>query len=809
MTAPPDGRTSTPTPGALWSPGAGTDAVETTLLIGGMTCGACAARIERRLNRMDGVEARVNLATERASVTAPAGMSAGQLVDQVESMGYTAQPLVRRDRSGDRQSDDARRVRSLGRRLVVTAVLFMPLCDASIAFWLVPSLRFTGWQVVLLALAAPVVTWGAWPFYTAAVRNARHRTTTMDTLVSLGILSATAWSVYAMFWRDTGHVAHSMFFVVAHRSGGAIYLDVAAGVTFFLLAGRYYEAVTRRTTGNALRALAAVGAREAAVLGSDGVERRVPVDQLRVGDRFVVRPGETVAADGTVLAGRSAVDRSMVTGESVPLDVGPGDPVIGGTITDAGFLEVEATSVGEDTQLAHMVRLVEEAQNEKAGAQRLADRIAGVFVPCVLGAAVLTLSGWLLSGASAEQAFGAALSVLIIACPCALGLATPAALHVASGVGARLGIFFKGYQALEASCRIDTVLLDKTGTVTVGAMEVTDLHTVPGVDEATLLRWAGALEQGSEHLVARAVVRRAAREPGHLPPVDGFASLAGLGARGMVDGGEVTIGRAELFAASGQVLPDAVAGRCAEWERSGRTTVVVGRDGAVMGAMALSDTVRPSAVGAVRALHGLGLRCVLVTGDNEPTARAVAGSIGVDEVIAGALPGAKVDEILRLQSEGRSVAMVGDGVNDGPALARADLGLAVGSGTDVAINAADLIIVRDDLVVVATAIQLAQRTIRTIRTNLAWAFGYNVAAIPLAACGVLNPLIAGAAMALSSCFVIWNSSRLRHFSMPASPGPTAGAERVHRAEGRGAVDPVELVTRSGDDPALEQLPVGR
>ena len=789
--APPDGITLTRPPPDLGGRGSGGQGGKATLVIGGMTCGACVARIERRLNGLDGVTARVNLTTERALVTLPAGMGVDEVVAQVESIGFTAAPVLRSPSERDGVEDDNRRVRSLGRRLVVVAFLFMPLCDTSIAFWLVPNLRFTGWQVLLLLLALPVVTWGAWPFYRTAVRNARHGTTTMDTLVSLGIVSATAWSVYAMFWRDTDHVGHSIFYVIAHRSGGAIYLDVAAGVTLFLLAGRYYEAVTRRSTGNALRSLAAVGAREVARLDPDGVERRVPVDQLRVGDRFVVRPGETVATDGTVCAGHSAIDRSMVTGESVPVDVGPGDQVIGGTISGGGYLEVEAAKVGRDTQLAQMVRLVEDAQNEKAGVQRLADRIAGVFVPFVLAAAVLTLVGWLLAGGSAEQAFGAALSVLIIACPCALGLATPAALHVASGVGARQGIFFKGYQALEASCRIDTVILDKTGTVTSGVMEVTDTATVPGVDVATMVRWAGALEQASEHLVARAIVRTARQAPDPLPAVEDFVALPGLGACGMVEGLRISVGRPELGAMSGETLPDSMAGVCARWEQQGRTTVVVSRDGAVIGAMALADTVRPSAAEAVRALHALGLHCVLVTGDNGPTARAVGSSIGVDDVIAGALPGDKVDRIRRLQDQGHTVAMVGDGVNDGPALASADLGLAVGSGTDVAINAADLIIVRDDLVVVATGLRLAQRTIRTIRTNLMWAFAYNVAAIPLAACGILNPLIAGAAMALSSCFVIWNSSRLRHFAAPVVT-PRPGSVDADVEESRGSESPAAM-----------------
>jgi Cu+-exporting ATPase len=760
----------------LGDPGCGGPSSQTTLVIGGMTCGACVTRIERRLNALDGVFAVVNLSTERAVVTMPSGMTVGQVIEQVESMGFTASPPQEGTSVSDRAIEDNRRVRSLGRRLVVVGLLFMPLCDTSIAFWLVPNLRFTGWQVLLLLLTLPVVTWGAWPFYRAAVRNARHGTTTMDTLVSLGIISATAWSVYAMFWRDTDHVGHPLSYVIAHRSGGAIYLDVAAGVTLFLLAGRYYEAVTRRSTGNALRSLAEVGAKEATRLDPDDTEHLVPVDHLRVGDRFLVRPGETVATDGTVVAGRSSLDQSLVTGESLPVDVGPGDHVIGGTICDGGYLQVVANRIGGDTQLGHMVRLVEEAQNEKAGVQRVADRIAGVFVPCVLAAALLTLVGWLVAGGSTEQAFAAALSVLIIACPCALGLATPAALHVASGVGARHGIFFKGYQALEASCQIDTVLLDKTGTVTCGVMEVTDVATVTGVDTEALLRWVGAVEQASEHLVARAVVRRAREATDRLSEVDNFVALPGLGAQGVVDGLCISIGRPQLFATEAELPPDDLARHCSGWERQGKTTVMVSRDGLLVGAMALADTVRDSATGAVRGLRDLGLRTVLVTGDNRYTARAVADSIGVDDVIAGALPGDKVDEIRLLQQQGHTVAMVGDGVNDGPALASADLGMAVGSGTDVAINAADLIIVRDDLAVVVTAIRLAQRTIHTIRTNLIWAFGYNMAAIPLAACGVLNPLIAGAAMALSSSFVIWNSSRLRHFAVPNPVSPQRLAE---------------------------------
>jgi len=735
---------------------------EVSLAIGGMTCGACAARIEQRLNRIDGVAAQVNYASERARVAVTADVPVERLIEEVQAAGYSATLAGEQVGAEDQAAEVDRRVRYLGRRLAVAGLLFMPLCDLSIAFSLVPSVRFPHWQWLMIALAAPVVTWAAWPFHKAAIRNARHGTSTMDTLVSVGVVAATGWSLYAMFWEDLGHTQQSIFYVLAHQSGGSIYLDVAAGVTTFLLAGRYFEAFSKRRTGNALRSLAAVGAKDVAVLDSTGTERRMPIAELAVGDRFVVRPGETIATDGEVVLGSSAVDRSAMTGESLPVDVEAGDRVVGGTVSVGGRLVVRATKVGRDTQLAHMVRLVEDAQNEKASVQRLADRISGVFVPTVIVISMVTLAGWLLSGSSSEHAFSAALSVLIIACPCALGLATPTALLVASGQGARRGIFFKGYQALEISRQVDTVVLDKTGTVTEGKMAVVGLEGAPGIDRADLLRWVGALEQASEHLVARAIAATARQELGSLPSVDRFVALPGLGARGVVDGSEISAGRVELFASSPATVPSGLAALSAQWESLGRTVVLVGRDGAVVGAVAVADTVRPSAAAAVRELQALGLHCILLTGDNESTARTVGASIGVSDVVAGALPAGKVAVIRRLQQEGRSVAMVGDGINDGPALASADLGLAVGSGTDVAINAADLIIVRDDLRIVPAAIVLARRTHKTIRSNLAWAFAYNVAAIPMAACGLLNPLIAGAAMAMSSAFVVWNSSRLRH-----------------------------------------------
>jgi Cu+-exporting ATPase len=740
---------------------------EVSLLIEGMTCGACAARIEQRLNALPGVEARVNYATERATAVLPGEIPVERLIAEVGAAGYVARlPPEALGTGGEGEDATDDRVRSLRRRLFVSAFLFMPLCDTSIAFSVAPNLRFPGWQWLMLALAAPVVTWAAWPFYQAAVRSARHRMSTMDTLVSLGIVSSTLWSLYAMFWRDSSRVSQSILFMLVHRSAGAIYLDVGAGVTTFVLAGRYFEAWSRQRSGNALRALAAVGAKEVGVIDATGFERRRPVSALAVGDRFIVRPGETVATDGEVVFGQSAVDRSVLTGEAQPLDVGPGDPVVGGTVSTSGRLIVRATKVGRDTQLSQMLRLVERAQNEKAAVQRLADRVCNVFVPGVLGVALVTLAAWLLLGYPPVQAFTAALSVLVIACPCALGLATPAALYVAAGEGARAGIFFKGYRALEASRQIDTVVLDKTGTVTTGKMKVTDVACASGTDLPTLLRWAGALEQASEHPVALAVAARAVQELGRLPVVEAFATMPGIGATGTVDGHHITIGKADP---NGGDDAREVRDRCAEWEGGGRTAVVVRCDGVVVGALAVADALRPSAVPAVRQLQKLGLRCVLMTGDNEVTARAVARSLGITDVVAGALPADKVTAIRRLQSEGRSVAMVGDGVNDGPALVVADLGLAVGSGTDVAINAADLIVVRDDLQAVATAIDLSRRTLRTIHGNLTWACAYNLAAIPLAAFGFLNPLIAAGAMALSSGFVVWNSARLRRV------GPAARA----------------------------------
>jgi P-type Cu+ transporter len=746
---------------------------EIELVIGGMTCAACAARVQAKLNRLDGVSAVVNLATERAYITAQARTGPGELIGVVAAAGYTADLAARPGDgagagpdTGAEAADAA--VRRLRRRLVVALVFFVPLTDLSIVLSVFPWARFPGWQWLLVALAVPVTTWAAWPFHQAALRQARHLSSSMDTLVSLGILAACGWSVYAMFVLDRSRGGLGGLQNLLYGSGGGIYLEVAASVTTFLLAGRLYEARARRTAGQAMANLAAAGAKDVCVLAADGSEVRIPAGQLRAGQRFVVRPGERVAADGEVLSGQSAVDTSMMTGESVPADAAEGDAVTGGTIALTGRLVVRADKVGRDTQLAHLIAMVEQAQAGQAGIQRIADRICAVFVPAVLACSALTLAGWLLAGAPAGRAVSAALAVLIIACPCALGLATPAALVVASGRGAQLGIFIKGYQALESSRGVDTVVLDKTGTLTTGQMTVTAVRAVPGTSRAELLRYAGSVEQASEHAVAAAITAQAAAESARLADAAGFAALLGLGARGVVDGHQVVIGRAALIAGQGVGIPAGLAAWCREREEGGATTVLVAWDQVTRGAFAVTGAVKPSAAAAVARLRGLGLRTVLLTGDNAATARAVAGTCGIDEVISEALPAAKARVITELREAGRCVAMVGDGVNDGPALAAAQLGLALGSGTDVAICAADMILLRDDLGAVPDAIALARATFTTIRRNLAWAFCYNVLALPLAALGFLNPLIAATTMTLSSVFVVWNSLRLRRTA--ARPG---------------------------------------
>jgi P-type Cu+ transporter len=767
---------------------------EVSLSIGGMTCAACAARVERKLNKLDEVSASVNYATGLARVAAPTALPVQELIAAVEQAGYTAAiPATTSSNQGDtppsvdgqdarvaagRHDEDPadRHAAYLRRRLIVALVFFIPLTDLSLVLSLVPSMRFTGWQWLLVGCAAPVALWCAWPFHQAALRNARHGSSSMDTLVSLGVLAACGWSVYAMFVLDRAAQGGSLWQRLIHGSGGGIYLETAATVTTFLLAGRVYEARARRITSQAMRDLAAAAPSEACLLGPGGTERRIPASQLRPGDRFVVRPGEAIAADGEVEFGRTAVDRSMMTGESVPGEAGEGDAVIGGTIALTGRLVVRAVSVGPDTQLSRLIRLVDDAQAEKAAIQRVADRISGVFVPAVLACAAATLAGWLLAGSPASVAFSAGLAVLIIACPCALGLATPAALVAASGRGAAHGIFVKGYQALESSRAVDVVVLDKTGTVTTGQMSLAALCPADGVSRGELLRCAGAVEQASEHAVAAAITVAAATESAPLPQAQGFRALPGLGARGTVEGREVVVGRERLLADQGLTVPADLAAQCRDWEQAGRTAVLAGWDGAARGAIAVADTVKPSAAVAIAELRALGLRPVLLTGDNEPTARAVAAAVGIDEVIAGTLPADKAAVITRLRAGGQRVAMVGDGVNDGPALAAADLGLALGSGTDVAIGAADMILLRDDLHTVPEAIGLARAAFRTIHLNLAWAFGYNVAAIPLAALGFLNPIIASAAMTLSSLFVVANSLRLQRYPLHAA-GPALARKK--------------------------------
>lgn len=702
------------------------------LEIGGMTCVACANRIEKKLNRLEGVQAVVNFATEKAHVEAPAGVSAAVLIAQVESVGYTATTSARGAAGDDRL---------LRARLLLAVVLAVPVVLLS----MVEAIQFPGWEVVCFVLATPVVTWAAWPFHRAAAKNARHGTATMDTLISVGVSAAYLWSAVALV------------------TGGHLYLEVAAGVTMFLLLGRFLENRSRRKAGEALRAIGELGVKDVAVM-REGVEQRIPLADLAVEDVFVVRPGEKIATDGVVVEGESAVDAALLTGESVPVDVRAGDAVTGATVNVGGRLLVRATHVGSATQLAQIARLVEQAQSGKAAAQRLADKISAIFVPIVLAISAVTLAAWVVSTGDWTAAFSAAVAVLIIACPCALGLATPMALLVGTGRAAQLGILIKGPEVLESTRRIDTIVLDKTGTVTTGRMVLDLVFVADGEDRDEVLRIAAAVEHGSEHPIARAIVQAASAE---LPPVEGFQNLPGRGVVGVVDGRAVRVGRAVLMSGDGFSIPARVQLVIDHAESEARTAVVVAWDGLVRGVLVVSDQVRASSRDAVAALRAAGLEPLLLTGDNPSAAHRVAADIGIERVIAGVLPEGKVAEVAALQDAGRVVAMVGDGVNDAAALAQADLGVAMGTGTDVAIEASDLTLIRSDLWAAVDAIAMARRTLGTIRGNLFWALAYNAAAIPLAALGLLNPMIAGAAMAFSSLFVIGNSLRLRRFRSAA------------------------------------------
>ncbi|WP_445451963.1 heavy metal translocating P-type ATPase [Herbiconiux liukaitaii] len=780
--------------GAPRAGGAGAGVLDVELDIGGMTCASCANRIERKLNKVPGVEATVNYATEKARIRVdienvdvekedkadggPGGVTppgAEELIKVVEAAGYTAAVPVRAaaaaDGAGGAGGDGGSagggsaaevEARVLRQRLVVSAVLAVPVVLLS----MVPVLQFVNWQWLALTLAAPVAVWGAWPFHRAAWVNARHGAATMDTLISVGVLAAFGWSLWALFFGTAGEPGMRMgFSLFGAGHGDELYLEVAAAVTVFILAGRYIELKAKRDSGAALRALLELGAKEAVQL-RDGREVRVPVSALVPGDVFVVRPGEKIATDGLVREGSSAVDLGLLTGESVPVEVGVDDRVVGASLNVGGRLVVEVTRVGADTELARLGRLVEEAQTGKAEVQRLADRISGVFVPVVIGLAIVAFVGWLLAGGSVEAAFTAAVATLIIACPCALGLATPTALLVGTGRGSQLGILIRGPQVLEQTRRVDTIVLDKTGTVTTGRMALLETVTAAGEDAAEVLRLASAVEAGSEHPIARAVVAASERTaPALTPAVSDFRAAGGSGVQGMVDGHLVVAGRPAWLAEEwGIRLDTALTEAFDAAEREGRTAVAVGWDGTARGVLVVGDTVKEGSRAAVAEFVRLGLRPVLLTGDNAGAAAAVGAAVGIDDVRAGVTPQGKLEAIRALRAEGRVVAMVGDGVNDAAALAAADLGIALGSGTDAAIAAADITVMRDDLSVAADAVRLARRTLGVIKGNLFWAFAYNVAAIPVAMLGLLNPLLAGAAMALSSVFVVTNSLRLRGFT---------------------------------------------
>jgi P-type Cu+ transporter len=757
------------------------DQVEAELIVTGMTCGSCAARIERRLNRLDGVSATVNYATGRAYFTSLGGRAAAELITVINSTGYRAALPAPPD--AERHGADPV-VRDLGLRLEIC----LPLTVVVIVFAMVPSEQFTGWQWVSLLLAAPVALWGAWPLHHAALAGLGHGAATMDTLVSLAVAASFGWSVYALLFGGAGAAGMRMPFALTFStaSGMTLYFDAAVGVTTAVLAGRYLEARVRDRSASALTALAALGAKSAAVVRG-GAELRVPVSELRVGDLFVVRPGEKIATDGVVTEGSSAVDASLVTGESMPAEVGPGDPVTGATVNMSGRLVVRAARVGADTLLAQITRLVTHAQASKAGAQRLADRIAAVFVPCVISLAAATLGFWLGAGLPGAQAWSAAVAVLVVACPCALGLATPAALVAAVGRSAELGILIKSAQALESARRIRVVVLDKTGTLTTGAMTVTRVVTAADVGEKEALLLAGAVEDASEHPIGQAIAREAAARFGSLPPVSEFATQTGAGVRGRVEDHLVTVGSLELFAELSLDVPGELREAVETARDDGRTAVLAGWDGQARAAMVIADRVRPAATATIARLRGMGLRPVLLTGDNERAALTVASQLGIpaDSVFAAVPPDGKAAIIRQLQDGGTPAAFVGDGVNDAAALAQADLGLAIGTGTDAAIGAADITLVSGDLGSIIEAIQLSRATMAVIRVNLTWAFGYNLLALPLAALGYLNPLFAGIAMSASSLIVVGNSLRIRRFdAAKAQSVPGRAAPRPALAEGK-------------------------
>ena len=726
------------------------------LELGGMTCASCAMRVEKKLNKLPGVTATVNYATEKATINLPADILISDAIAAVESSGYTAQE-VRQEKENEPEAKDDPEV-ELRNRLIISAALTIPV----VLMAMIPALQFDYWQWLSLTLASPVVIWGALPFHRATWINLKHGNATMDTLVSMGVVAAYTWSLYALFFGGAGETGMKMDFTLlpSHSGNSEIYLEVASAVTVFILLGRYFEARAKSRSSAALTALLNLGAKTVSVT-NNGIEKQIPIEELTLGDNFVVRPGERIATDGIVIDGASAVDESMITGESIPIEVTQGNTVIGATLNTSGRLVVEATAIGSDTALARITNLVESAQAGKAPIQRLADRVAAVFVPIVIVLALATLVGWLLAGEEPTFAFTAAVAVLIIACPCALGLATPTALLVGTGRGAQLGILIRGPQILESTKRVNTIALDKTGTITTGKMSVQEIKMETNVNEKEFLTIAGSLENASEHPIAQAIANYAKQQVDLLTPQE-FVSTQGRGVEGLIDGKAAVIGNPDWLATQWALSTDK------DWvsthQNLGHTVIAVAWDGEVRGLISVSDTIKSDSKTAITKFKELGLTPVLISGDNLSAAEQVAKEVGIDRVFAGVLPEDKVQIITKLQSEGNTVAMVGDGVNDAAALVQADLGMSMGSGTDVAIEASDITLTNSNLTSAATGIELARKTLGTIKGNLFWAFAYNTAAIPLAMAGLLNPMIAGAAMAFSSVFVVTNSLRLRAFT---------------------------------------------